>query len=496
MVAVQVALSLTALTAAVALVADGGILLAERRHAQAVADAAALAAAADLYKNYNTNGGVDGGSAVTSATNTANANGYTNHLVAAEDTGYTPGSSVVTVRVYPNNYLGGPNAGTMIPKGVAEATVTYYQGRTFSNVFGSGSIPISARAVARARNVNISVLTLNSSGTQTLYFDGSSGPAIINAPGAILVNSSDPQALDLSSSASNTLIASVIDVVGGVNLGAGTAQPTPRTGVAISADAAANPVTAAVAYSGTQVPMPNPLANLQPPPYNTYGVVPQKPIPTPNDPSPATQADVDASWASYDPNGVSPYTAPQGSTTIFPGRYVSIIVGDGCTVNMSPGIYYLTGNTDPNTPVLSVSGSAAPGDTAQLNGSGVLIYNGEQGGGSSAPGEVGFIDIESNAAVTLTPMTTGTWKGISIFQDRNASSATMIIAGGSGTNITGLVYAAQSQIIVGGANNVVPGSVFICDSFYNASCSITLPTPPPGARIRVSGPWPTVGLIQ
>src|SRR5262249_5369888 len=149
MIAVQVAVTLTALTGAVALVVDGGILLAERRHAQTTADAAALAAATDLYKNYNTKGGIDGGSAATSARTTASSNGYANDAVAANGTSNTPRSSIVTVQVYPNNYLGGPNAGTMVPKGCAEATVTYYQGRSISNIFGSGSIPLSARAVAR-----------------------------------------------------------------------------------------------------------------------------------------------------------------------------------------------------------------------------------------------------------------------------------------------------------------------------------------------------------
>ena len=51
MVTAQVALSLSALMAMLAVVADGGLLLVERRHAQATADAAALAAASDLYGN-------------------------------------------------------------------------------------------------------------------------------------------------------------------------------------------------------------------------------------------------------------------------------------------------------------------------------------------------------------------------------------------------------------------------------------------------------------
>src|SRR5579872_78215 len=72
-------LSLTLLVSVVALVVDGGSLMEERRHAQATADAAALAAAADLYANYGTNGGADPKStAAASAQAIANANGFTN----------------------------------------------------------------------------------------------------------------------------------------------------------------------------------------------------------------------------------------------------------------------------------------------------------------------------------------------------------------------------------------------------------------------------------
>ena len=63
---VQVTVFLTVLMGVLAVVLDGGMLLTERRHAQGAADAAALAAAADLFANYLTNGGYDtGGTAKT-----------------------------------------------------------------------------------------------------------------------------------------------------------------------------------------------------------------------------------------------------------------------------------------------------------------------------------------------------------------------------------------------------------------------------------------------
>src|SRR5262245_12116542 len=71
---------------------DGGRGMDERRHAQAAADAAALAAAADLYANWWTNHGRDsGGTAKTAAIAMAAANGYANDGT----------TSVVTVNIPP-----------------------------------------------------------------------------------------------------------------------------------------------------------------------------------------------------------------------------------------------------------------------------------------------------------------------------------------------------------------------------------------------------------
>ena len=70
----------------------------------------------------------------------ASANGYTNDGT----------TSTVTVNISAQKYSGGPNAGTTLPPGYAEAIVTWNQQRFFSGIFGSGAIPVSARAVARA----------------------------------------------------------------------------------------------------------------------------------------------------------------------------------------------------------------------------------------------------------------------------------------------------------------------------------------------------------
>src|ERR671935_1138641 len=76
----------------VALGTDGGRMLQERRAVQAAADAAALAAGADLYQNHWTYFGKDpGGTARSAALSLAAANGYTNDGV----------NSIVTVNIPP-----------------------------------------------------------------------------------------------------------------------------------------------------------------------------------------------------------------------------------------------------------------------------------------------------------------------------------------------------------------------------------------------------------
>src|SRR6516165_9374197 len=91
-VAVLVTVCLAVLFGVVAISLDGGLLLDQRRHVQAAADAAALAAADDLYLHWQANRGNDLGlTATRAAKDNAAANGYS-------DDGT---SSIVTVNIPP-----------------------------------------------------------------------------------------------------------------------------------------------------------------------------------------------------------------------------------------------------------------------------------------------------------------------------------------------------------------------------------------------------------
>src|SRR5262249_5766071 len=141
-VLVLVAVLLVVLVGMLALVLDGGLLQDDRRGVQAAADAAALAAATELFKNYtlitpSTNPPLwdPSGAADSAAKSSATTNGFPNNNT----------TSTVEVHIPPTS---GPFTGQ---QGCVEVIVTYYQKRYFSTVWGSTQIPVKARAVARAR---------------------------------------------------------------------------------------------------------------------------------------------------------------------------------------------------------------------------------------------------------------------------------------------------------------------------------------------------------
>jgi hypothetical protein len=258
--------------AAIAL--DGGVLLDRRRQAQATADAAALAAAADLYSNYRASSGLDpNGTAKQSALTTAAAMGFPNS-----------GNSTVTVNIPPAS---GAFAGQA---GCAEVIIQWNQSRSFSNIFGPGSIPVSARAVAAGQWIpfNNGIIVLHPTAPSALNANGNGDVKVQNA--SVIVDSNNSQA---ATTVGNAYVAD------------------PTKSICITGS---NP-----GYSGTfvgtvlvgQQPIPDPLAYLPAP----------------------------------DPTKLTVQTAGSGKTVdLKPGRYVGGLQFSGQTsVNMEPGIYYMDG---------------------------------------------------------------------------------------------------------------------------------------------------------
>ncbi len=368
-VVVSVAVSLVAIVGIVALSLDGGMLMDKRRQANCAADAAALAAAGDLYYNWWANKGADpSGTARASAKATAAANGYADGTAGC----------TVTVNIPP---LSGPFAGM---KGHAEVIIAHVQPRYFSGVFGSEPVAYGARAVSRGRRggINNAILVLDPTGGAALNAGGNGSVTVTGA--SIQVNSKDSSAM--VANGNGFMSADQFLVVGSPG------WSTPGGGSFVG------PIVP------NSEPIPDPLAYLPVPDPNTLTV---------------------QSTNKFQHSG-------NNTINLQPGVYRGGISISGGTVNLAPGIYYMDG------------GGFSLGGQGNLSGTGVMIYNAPQSASDK-------IDITGQGSVALSPMLTGPYQGILLFQNRTSTTPVNISGSDAATmNITGAFYAPSAELSVSG----------------------------------------------
>jgi hypothetical protein len=224
------ALSLAVVIGIVAITLDGGRMLDERRHVQAAADAAALAAGADLYTNYWTNHGTDPkGTAKTAAQNAAKANGID--------------VNAVTVNIPP---LKGTFAGQ---NGYVEVSIQSEIEATFGRIFTNQDLGIAGRSVARGEPMKIGLILLQNSGPDA-FLNKALAFTVLN--NSLVVNSSDPAAYDEPTF--GVTVASRYDITGGYsNTGGALMLGRIRTGVRPTPD----PLAFLPAPSTSGVPIQN-----------------------------------------------------------------------------------------------------------------------------------------------------------------------------------------------------------------------------------------------
>jgi hypothetical protein len=318
-VLVHVVICMGVLMAVAAVALDGGLLLDQRRRLQVAADAAALAAAGDLYGNYLSNNGSDPkGTAKASALAVAAAHGYSND-----------GSSSVTVNIPPQT-----SAASGFPQpGYAEVIIQYNLKRGFSGIFGSGDVPVKARAVARGQwsPFSSAVVLLHPRATGALTLSGKASMNVIG--GSVIVDSNDPQAVMITGS--GALVAPPpleFDVTGGTS---GKIVGTVKTGVTAT---------------------PNPFAYL---------------------PFPSSNSLLLRASATKQITGTS-------SATLSPGVYKGgISISDQANVTLQPGVYYLQGGGFSYTSsgvlmangVLLFNAPVSEGDAINLAGKGVVVMS-------------------------------------------------------------------------------------------------------------------------
>jgi len=376
-VAVLAALCLTGILGFAALSLDAALLHQDRRAAQAAADAAALAAAGNLFANWRANQGLDpAGAAANEALAAAAANGFANDGV----------HSTVTVNIPPQS---GDHVGQA---GYVEVIVLQFQQRAFSAIWGSDPVPVRARAVARGLwvpvNNGIIVLDPTSSGSLT-----SNGGSSVTTNAKVIVDSNSPSATV---------------VTGG---GALTAPEFDITGVPGTSTSGGGTISGTVLDG--QVPTPDPLAYLPEPNPSTMSVQSKKTVKLQN----------------------------QGSLSLQPGVYTGGIQVTGGNLTLAPGIYYMDGGG------FSFSG------TGSLTALGVLIVNAPQSNSDT-------VSITGTGAINLSPMTTGLYQGLSLWQTR-ASTNTLTVSGGGSGSVTGTFYAQHGTLKVSGSGGSSVGSQYI-----------------------------------
>jgi Flp pilus assembly protein TadG len=415
------ALLLVAVLGAAGLLVDGGMAWANRQAAQNAADLAALAAA----------------KAVTTAGATCNAAGQAIAQAAATSVATMNGFTSATVQ-YPAT--SGSHTGCLYLRVHVQRTMN----TTFSRIMGQTTWTPAADATASmlqtqgAATANCTFCSLNTTNkNHTLLVQVGS---TLQVDGEIYVNSSnglnanDPNspiklqnwnvggdAFDIFGTGGK-ITATKISVVGG--------WETHDNGVATAAQATC---------PAAQHPDPPGYSTLVPKPVSNVCI--HQPVladPLANYPSPSTSSYTTQATKQLNLAGNSAYT-------LQPGVYIGgIKIQGNASVTLVAGMYLMYGGG------FSVSANAS------INGTGVTIYSSSTMVNKRVTA-AGDISINTTGTVTLTPPTTGSWSGMTLYMDRTSAGAITIdptsttqcaSANGCIGGIAGTIYAANQDSLV------------------------------------------------
>ena len=122
------------------------------------------------------------------------------------------------------------------------------------------------------------------------------------------------------------------------------------------------------------------------------------------------------------------------TTTLQPGVYYGgIVIQGNANVTLADGIYYIGGGG------FIVTGNAT------LNAPHVMIYNTRTSG---RRGDFNVVSLDSSSSITLGPISSGVYKGMAIFQDRNNDEDITIDPGNGINGLSGTWYAANDDASV------------------------------------------------
>jgi hypothetical protein len=327
------------------------------------------------------------------------------HSVAAKN-GFSNGVNgcTVTVNIPP---LYGPFAGVASH---AEVIIVVDQARFFSRIFTNATVEIGARAVARGtRNrVNNGIIVLDPD-DKGAFVNGGNGLVTVGTDAAVLVNSANSEAVITNGNGATSIYDYPISTgdPGAVNVTGG------YSGIGFNSN---------ITWNTGVEPTPDPLRFLPPPDPSTLTIQSTKKI----------------------------QHSGANTLTLNPGIYMGgvSVTGKG-SLFLNPGIYYMQG------------GGFSVGAQGSLTGNGVMIYN--------APlSNSDVIDISGTGAggITLSPMLTGPYAGVVLYQQRDAPYQPDVSVTGNGNmNLSGTFYVpgALLKVTGNGANDVI-GSQYISNT--------------------------------
>ncbi|MDB5308374.1 MAG: hypothetical protein JWO38_2576 [Gemmataceae bacterium] len=459
-----VAISLVALLAVTGLVVDGGLLMAERRRAQNVADGAALAAAVDLL---NVRGLPQ---AVKSGYEYADLSGYhtdsrswtfaTSGNPPAVAATLTQGDTTVVVNIPP---VSGPRAGN---SDFVEVIAYQRLKPFFIQVVGSGATQVGARAVAgviRQPPIPYGMVALNRNGNG-VEITGTGG-FTIQAP--VLTLSTDPTSLLLGGSptAKSTGPLAGWYTNGGYK---SVAYQSWTDGTWISAGGSFSPTPKPIPPS---TPIVDPLINLPPPSragLQTYPAV---------------------------------VLSAGRSATLNPGIYTGgIKVTGNSHVTLNPGLYYIDGG-GVQIGSYDVNGRPVSTDSSYMIANKVTFYN------TGTPTTFGGFQLSyygSQTTVTPPPqLAAGTsldwtkgYPGMALFQDRaNTKPVDMV---NQVTPLQGTFYASAATLTFNGQGvnpaapvQLVAGRIVVNTDTPNGNAETDVPY-----DAKVFAPPPEIYLVE
>ncbi len=308
---------------------------------------------------------------------------------AAAQNGYT---GTAPELVYPYN-------DAIVANGVAVAL------QRSQKVFGSSFLPdvtIASRAVAVLRVLDdVCVLALSSTGAG-VEVDSASH---LQAPGcAVAANSTSQNAINIRNH-SGALIAATLATPGEISLQGSPIDP--------AAPPSAFGPTPRMLIGATSIP--DPYANMSAHAFLSSQI-------------PATDAAINSLLT--------------GAMTLIPGHYSGgISVGTNASVDLRPGVYYVTEGD-----FSIAAGATVTCTTCGASGVTIVLTSATAG-----PGSIGSVRIAKGATVTLRAPNSGTFSGLLFIQDQLATSnggATpdSVLAGGSSMNLTGLLYFPTTEV--------------------------------------------------